>query len=128
MAIGNNFNLDSGGSITCGLGRNIFLRRSTEAPRNIEGVGSDIASEDGPPITQRTSGLGLYGFPKDLTATTEAHPTSAPLFIVNPLSGRGMDNLFNRIAALEKLSREMGLDSFGAGAPAGDSRSPGPWG
>jgi ATP-dependent exoDNAse (exonuclease V) beta subunit len=34
----------------------------------------------------------------------------------------------NRIAALEKLSREMGLDSFGAGAPAGDSRSPGPWG
>jgi heat shock protein HtpX len=46
-----------------------------------------------------------------------------------------MDNLFsthpsteNRVAALEKLSREMGLDSFGAGAPAGDSRSSGPWG
>jgi heat shock protein HtpX len=42
---------------------------------------------------------------------------TAPLFIVNPLSGRGMDNLFsthpsteNRIAALEKLSREMGLE------------------
>ena len=62
--------------------------------------------------------------------TAETHPTTAPLFIVNPLSGRGMDNLFsthpsteNRIAALEKLSREMGLDSFGAGAPAGGSRS-----
>ena len=67
--------------------------------------------------------------------TAEAHPTTAPLFIINPLSGRGMDNLFsthpsteNRIAALEKLSREMGLDGFGAVAPAGDSRSPGPWG
>jgi heat shock protein HtpX len=72
------------------------------------------------------------GLPND---TAEAHPTTAPLFIVNPLSGRGMDNLFsthpsteNRIAALEKLSREMRLDSFGAGAPAGGSRSPGPWG
>ncbi len=67
--------------------------------------------------------------------TAETHPTTAPLFIVNPLSGRGMDNLFsthpsteNRVAALEKLSREMSLDSFGAGAPAGDSRSSGPWG
>jgi heat shock protein HtpX len=66
--------------------------------------------------------------------TAETHPTTAPLFIVNPLSGRGMDNLFsthpsteNRIAELEKLSREMGLDGFGAVAPAGDSRSPGPW-
>ena len=85
-----------------------------------------VHAEDGPPITQRTSGLGLYGFPKDLTATAEAHPTTAPLFIVNPLSDRGMDNLFNRIAALEKLSREMFLKRFGAGAPAGDSRSPGP--
>jgi predicted flap endonuclease-1-like 5' DNA nuclease len=41
LAIGNNFNLDSGGSITCGLGRNISLRGSTKAPRNVEeGVGS----------------------------------------------------------------------------------------
>jgi heat shock protein HtpX len=67
--------------------------------------------------------------------TAETHPATAPLFIVNPLSGRGMDNLFsthpsteNRIAALEELSRAMGLGGFGAVAPAGDSRSPGPWG
>src|SRR5262249_4707253 len=26
--------------------------------------------------------------------TAETHPTTAPLFIINPLSGRGMDNLF----------------------------------
>jgi heat shock protein HtpX len=39
--------------------------------------------------------------------TAETHPTTAPLFIINPLSGRGMDNLFsthpstaNRVAAL----------------------------
>ena len=51
--------------------------------------------------------------------TAEAHPTTAPLFIINPLSGRGMDNLFsthpsteNRVAALDRLSREMGLGGF----------------
>jgi len=65
--------------------------------------------------------------------TAESHPTTAPLFIINPLSGRGMDNLFsthpsteNRVAALEKLSREMGLDRFGS--PERDTRSSGPWG
>ncbi|QFU15100.1 zinc metalloprotease HtpX [Microvirga thermotolerans] len=52
----------------------------------------------------------------------ERHPATAPLFIVNPLSGRGMDNLFsthpateNRIAALHALAQEMGQ----APAPAG---------
>lgn len=45
----------------------------------------------------------------------ERDPASAHMFIVNPLSGRGMDNLFsthpsmrNRIAALEAQAREMG--------------------
>jgi heat shock protein HtpX len=67
--------------------------------------------------------------------TAETHPTTAPLFIINPLSGRGMDNLFsthpstaNRVAALEKLSREMGLGGFSAAVPAGHTRSHGPWG
>jgi heat shock protein HtpX len=66
--------------------------------------------------------------------TAETHPATAPLFIINPLSGRGMDNLFsthpsteNRVAALDKLSREMGLGSFGAAAPAGDRNPHGPW-
>jgi heat shock protein HtpX len=60
--------------------------------------------------------------------TAEAHPTTAPLFIVNPLSGRGMDNLFsthpateNRVAALEALARQMGVGGFGAAQPR-------PWG
>jgi heat shock protein HtpX len=66
--------------------------------------------------------------------TAESHPTTAPLFIINPLSGRGMDNLFsthpstaNRVAALDELSREMGLAGFSAAVPAGHTRSHGPW-
>jgi heat shock protein HtpX len=45
----------------------------------------------------------------------EAHPATAPLYIINPLSGRGLDNLFsthpsteNRVAALVEQAREMG--------------------
>ena len=67
--------------------------------------------------------------------TAESHPTTAPLFIINPLSGQGMDNLFsthpsteNRVAALDELSREMGLGGFGTAAPAGDTGLHGPWG
>ena len=67
--------------------------------------------------------------------TAESHPTTAPLFIINPLSGRGMDNLFsthpsteNRIAALEKLAREMGQGGFGLAAANEELRSRGPWG
>jgi heat shock protein HtpX len=61
----------------------------------------------------------------------EANPATAHLFIVNPLSGERMDNLFsthpsmeNRIAALEQLEREMG-----GSARAFEAASPrGPWG
>jgi heat shock protein HtpX len=67
--------------------------------------------------------------------TAEAHPATAPLFIINPLSGRGMDNLFsthpsteNRIAALEKLAGEMGLGGVETAAPPGNMRVRGPWG
>jgi len=66
------------------------------------------------------------GVPND---TAEAHPATAPLFIVNPLSSRGMDNLFsthpsteNRVAALARLSREMGLGGFGTAIPGGMTR------
>jgi heat shock protein HtpX len=45
----------------------------------------------------------------------ERNPASAHLFIVNPLSGARMDNLFsthpnveNRVAALEEMARAMG--------------------
>jgi heat shock protein HtpX len=48
----------------------------------------------------------------------EQNPATAHLFIINPLSGKGMDNLFsthpstaNRIAALEQLASQMGAAS-----------------
>jgi heat shock protein HtpX len=54
----------------------------------------------------------------------EAHPAMAHLFIVNPLSGRGMDSLFsthpaveNRIAALEDLAQAMGARPQATAAP-----------
>jgi heat shock protein HtpX len=60
----------------------------------------------------------------------EANPATAHLFIINPLSGERMDNLFsthpateNRIAALEALDREMG----DRGAPNLDVPGAGPW-
>lgn len=63
----------------------------------------------------------------------EAHPATAHLFIYNPLTGQGMDNLFsthphaqNRIAALMAL-RERGAfrDMH---PPASGAREKGPWG
>jgi heat shock protein HtpX len=61
----------------------------------------------------------------------ERNPASAHLFIVNPLSGARMDNLFsthpdveNRIARLQEIAREMG--ETGASTSAGSAAS-GPW-
>ena len=63
--------------------------------------------------------------------TAEAHPASAHMFIVNPLTGRAVDSLFithpsteNRIAALEALARQMGepmADANQTGRPIIDS-------
>lgn len=71
--------------------------------------------------------------------TAEHNPQTAHMFIINPLSGQRMDNLFsthpdtgNRIAALQQLAQ-----SWGAGyatpqqpqaAPWGATRRGGPWG
>ena len=60
----------------------------------------------------------------------EANPAMAHLFIVNPLSGQRMDNLFsshpateNRVAELQKMAAEMGTpETFQNAAPRG------PWG
>jgi heat shock protein HtpX len=64
----------------------------------------------------------------------EAAPGTAHLFIINPLTGQGMDNLFsthpnteNRIAELEKLAAEMGASASSYPAPSGGA-SAGPWG
>ncbi|VIO71176.1 zinc metalloprotease HtpX [Bradyrhizobium ivorense] len=64
----------------------------------------------------------------------ERNPATAHMFIVNPLSGHGVDNLFathpstaNRIAALQQLAAELGTQT--APRPAGASYPPrSPWG
>ncbi len=74
--------------------------------------------------------------------TAEQAPATAHMFIINPLSGERMDNLFsthpaveNRIAALEQLARQMGQSgqtagrSFTSGSHyAGATPPDGPWG
>ena len=74
----------------------------------------------------------------------ERSPATAHMFIINPLSGQRMDNLFsthpateNRIAALNALAHEMGQsgfsgenrsDSFASGSHyAGQTPAAGPW-
>ncbi len=63
----------------------------------------------------------------------ERNPATAHMFIINPLTGQGMDSLFsthpateNRIAALQALAADMG----GQGGALGGRTSPprGPWG
>jgi heat shock protein HtpX len=78
----------------------------------------------------------------------ESVPATAHMFIINPLSGRGFDNMFsthpnteNRIAALQAMAQESGqtagpreeaagLDHPGpwASAPTEPRRMRGPWG
>jgi heat shock protein HtpX len=75
----------------------------------------------------------------------ERNPATAHMFIINPLSGQGMDNLFathpstaNRVAALQQLATEIGgQGGLPTGRPAYPARSPwggsggarrGPWG
>jgi len=65
----------------------------------------------------------------------ERAPATAHMFIINPLSGQGMDNLFathpstaNRIAALQQLSSQFG-GGYPPSAPRPTSPPPGgPWG
>lgn len=63
----------------------------------------------------------------------EAKPATAHMFIINPLSGRGMDSLFSthpdtgsRIAALMRQAAEMGVAPATSGFAAEAAR--GPWG
>jgi heat shock protein HtpX len=66
----------------------------------------------------------------------QANPATAHMFIINPLSGGGMDNLFathpsteNRIARLQQLAQEAGAPAMSATASvAVPGHRRGPWG
>jgi len=80
-----------------------------------------VADKDGGEICQRPLWLAsalqkieqaAHQIPNE---QAERNPASAQLYIINPLSGQGMDNLFsthpntaNRVAALVEQAREMG--------------------
>ena len=68
-------------------------------------------------------------------ARAEYNPATAPLFIINPLSGARMDNLFsthpnthNRVAALVEQAQAMGIREGGYGGGAQAAHAGGPWG
>ncbi len=75
---------------------------------------------------------GARQIPND---TAEAAPATAHMFIINPLSGRGFDNLFsthpdtaNRIAALREMAGEIGSEGAGQPTAMGDhGATPSPW-
>ena len=65
--------------------------------------------------------------------SAERSPTTAHLFIINPLSGQGMDNLFsthpntaNRVAELQRLASQWGTPGTIQTQSSGGMR--GPWG
>ena len=80
----------------------------------------------------------IEGFARGIrNEQAEAAPATAHLFIINPLTGEGMDNLFsthpntaNRVAALERLAAEMGPgpSRLPAGVAPAPAASAGPWG
>ena len=68
--------------------------------------------------------------------SAEHAPGTAHLFIINPLTGQGMDNLFsthpntaNRIAALQAYAKELGVrPDAHRSSPSPSRHSGGPWG
>jgi heat shock protein HtpX len=65
----------------------------------------------------------------------ERNPATAHLFIINPLTHHGIDNLFsthpsteNRIAALQQLALQMGQGGVDGRPAASAARSTSPWG
>ena len=71
----------------------------------------------------------------------ERNPATAHMFIINPLSGHGIDNLFsthpsteNRVAELQRLAAELGTRAAAPSVPPDPRRGPwsatprGPWG
>ncbi|HYC97253.1 zinc metalloprotease HtpX [Brevundimonas sp.] len=119
----------------------ISRTREYEADR----VGAEIA---GDPASLASALQKIEGWSKRIVnVTAERNPASGQLFIINPLAGRGADNLFsthpatgNRVRALMELGARMGLNprrpavveaapgSVTTSVPTTPSQAKGPWG
>ncbi|MBI2261469.1 MAG: zinc metalloprotease HtpX [Caulobacterales bacterium] len=116
----------------------ISRTREYEADR----VGAEIA---GDPASLASALQKIEGWSKRIVnVTAERNPASGQLFIINPLAGRGADNLFsthpntgNRVKALMELGTRLGLASrrptlvdapVSTSVPNTPARTPGPWG
>jgi len=104
----------------------ISRAREYEADR----VGAEIA-QDPHALAAALEKIEAYSR-RILNPTAERNPASGQLFIINPLAGRGADNLFsthpatgNRIRALMDLAVKMGVSSYAAPSTvaAGPARS-----
>ncbi len=117
----------------------ISRAREYEADR----VGAEIAG-DPQALADALQKIEAYS-KRIVNVTAERNPASGQLFIINPLSGRGADNLFsthpntgNRVRALMELGAAMGLRPARAadvpfrrattGVPTTPDDARGPWG
>ena len=106
----------------------ISRSREYEADR----LGAEIS---GQPLQLASALKKIAGKAKQIpNMAAERNPASAHMFIINPLSGERMDNLFsthpsteNRVARLVAMARERGQSATPPEAPATRGCS-GPWG
>ena len=108
----------------------ISRSREYEADR----IGAEIAG-DGRALARALEKIEAYARGGAVNVEAERNPATAHLFIINPLAGKGSDNLFsthpathNRVEALLKLGVSQATRGrVSTAVPAGDGRRIGPW-
>lgn len=108
----------------------ISRSREYEADR----VGAQIAG-DGRALARALEKIEAYARGGAVNVEAERNPATAHLFIINPLAGKGADNLFsthpathNRVEALLRLGVSQATRGrVGTAVPTGAGRRIGPW-
>jgi heat shock protein HtpX len=115
----------------------ISRAREYEADRIGAAIGGDPAA-----LARALEKIEAYARGGYENTQAERNPATAHMFIINPLAGRGADNLFsthpathNRVEALMRLGVSVGQGTRRAAVPVsepvvrpGAGRNPGPWG